>query len=248
MPAPDPVLTAAQLLAHRRRVGQGPAGPVPETVFLTFQRDLLGHLKRAYPHRRLPGFYGEVLSLKRGGGRVAVAGGFGVGAAVTAVLAEDLAAFGARQFVIVGLAGGLQAEAVMGDVVVVEAALAEVGVAQVYAPADHWPLAEPALCQRLQAALRAAHVPHRTGRTWTVEVPYQLSRAAASAHQAAGLATVEMEAGALLAVGRHLGAPTGAVLVVADRLADGQWRLEADQRPAQRSLRRAAEALINHFA
>src|SRR3990172_5186655 len=132
---PDrPILTAAELLAHRRKRGTAPAFPPPEAVIVGYQRHLVEYATRRHPVKKVNGFYGDLYLLKRTGGRVALAGGFGIGAPVTAVLVEDLAAFGVRRFVALGLAGGLQPDLRAGDLVICERAIRDEGTSRHYLP------------------------------------------------------------------------------------------------------------------
>lgn len=247
---PDqPLLTAANLLAHRRARGLVPADlTAPETVLLCFSREVMNDVMRWKSVKKLPGFYGDVMMLKRAGERVAVAGNFGLGGPVTAVLAEDLAALGARHFIIIGMAGGLQPHLQAGDLVVVDRALRDDGVSRHYLPPAPDVAASPELVAELSRALDQHNLPHHLGTTWTMDAPYRETRRAALRHQQAGVMTVEMEAAALLAVGQALGVQTGAVLVIADTLADGRWRLDVNLRAVNHMLTHVLKVLVDYLS
>jgi uridine phosphorylase len=240
-------LTANKMLAWRRERGLLSAGPPPDTVILTYSRSLFAAVRRRYSTRALKSFFGEVLALKRTNGRVAVAGNFGLGAPVTAVLVEDLVAFGVQRFVSLGLAGGLQPEMQPGEVVLASAAIGDEGVSRRYWPHGRYLQAKREWMREVGEALRAGGVDYREGQTWSFDAPYREPRDAALDHQAHGVATVEMEAAALLALGLALSVQTVSVLVVADVLADGQWQLVSNLRPVERSLKQALDALVLHW-
>lgn len=241
------ILTASQLLAWRRERGLLTDQPPPEVVLLTYSRSLFASVKRRYSTRPLKGFFGEVLALKRTNGRVAVAGNFGIGAPATAVLVEDLAAFGVRCFVSLGMAGGLQPEMQPGDVVLASEAICDEGVSRRYWPHSRYLQAKQEWVREIGEALRAGAVDFRQGQTWSFDAPYREARDAVSDHQAHGAATVEMEAAALLALGLALNVQTVSVLVVADVLADGRWELTSNLRPVERSLKQTLDALVRQW-
>jgi uridine phosphorylase len=72
---------------------------------------------------------------------VAVAGRFGIGAPVAAMVLEELVALGTREFVSIGIAGCLQPRCQFGAAVVCAGAIRDEGVSHHYLPAEKfaWP-------------------------------------------------------------------------------------------------------------
>lgn len=243
-PLDQPVFTAQDVLAYRRGRGLLPDFAPPETVVVCYARGLMTHAARRYRARRVGGFAAELLLLEETAGRVAVAGNFGVGGPATAGVVEELAALGARRFVIVGSAGGLQPDLHPGDLLVAERAVRAEGVSRHYLPPASDVAADPDLAEALGRALNSHGLAYRSGVTWTTDAPYREIRRDVLRHQQAGVLAVEMEAASLFAVGRALGVAAGAVLVVFDILSDGRWQLGQDLRPVEQSLRAALEAVI----
>src|SRR5215204_6597499 len=102
----EPVLKPSELLAHRRANGQLPNFPVPRSVIFAPQKSLADYVLRRHSTRRIKGFLGEFNLLKRPNGCIALSTGFGIGAPGIAALADELAALGVQQFVLIGMAGG----------------------------------------------------------------------------------------------------------------------------------------------
>ena len=106
---PDqPVFTAANLLVLKRKQGLLPKVDPPHSVILVFQSSLFDYATRKYPTNKISGFVGQLHLLKRTSGRVGLLGKFGLGAPVAAALVDELAAWGVKRFMGIGLAAGVQ--------------------------------------------------------------------------------------------------------------------------------------------
>ncbi len=239
----EPILSAADLLTQRWRTGHAPKVPPPHTVIIGYQHSTMAALLKRYRHVKVDGFSGDLHLLKTRGQPFGVLHPGGPGAPIIATALEELIAFGARRFVSIGLAGGLQSELQAGDVVIANRALRDEGTSYHYLPPARSVEADPALLQRLSAALSAQHLVHSVGASWTTDAPYRETRRQVEAHRAEGVKTVEMEAAALFAVGQRLNAPTAAIFIIGDRLADLVWQPPADRQVLDRSLRTVAEII-----
>ncbi len=242
-PLDQPVISARDTVEYRRRRGLLADFEPPHIVAVCFSRGLVAHVPRRYRARRAAGLAGE-LWLLEGPARAAVIGNFGVGAPAMGSVVEELAALGARRFVIVGSAGGLQPDLRPGGLVLATRALRDEGLSRHYLPPAPDVAAEPAFVDALGRALTARQLAYRSGITWTTDAPYREIRRDVLRHQQAGVLTVEMEAAALFAVGQALGLETAALLVVLDVLADGRWHLDLDLRPVEQGLQAALDAVV----
>lgn len=237
------LFSAADMLAFRRRAGDGPKFNPPRGVVLCYQSDSLRYAKRAYRGRKQSGFMGEFFLLKRTQDEVGAAGNFGIGAPVTAVLLEELAAFGVNHFISVGIAGGIGASR-SGELVLVESAIRDEGTSSHYLPPSTEVNASSELVARMGAALTTTGQSFQVGTSWTTDAPYREKIADLKRYRQQGVLTVEMEAAALFAVGRSLGLKVCAGLVVGDTLEGDGWRLDHDVRSVQRGLRILVDAAI----
>src|SRR5512146_522305 len=89
-----PVFTAADALRERWKRSRPPKVRPPETVILCYQPDLMGYARRGFAIQRVSGFFGDVYLIKVSGGKIALAGNFGIGAPAAVIQMEELAAFG----------------------------------------------------------------------------------------------------------------------------------------------------------
>jgi uridine phosphorylase len=219
-----PVLTAAGMLEYRRRSGTAPKVSPPHAAILCFQPGLLSEIKKRYRLKKIDGFFGDFYLVKSISGEVAVLCNFGIGAPAAVVLLEDLAAFGVKRFISIGLAGGLQGNMRFGDIVIPEKAIRGEGTSSYYQEPSLYAVPSPLIQRSLQAQLQAMQLAYRSGTTWTTDAPYREMRSIVQDYQERGVLAVDMEASALFAAGRCLGIQIGAAFSIADTLNGLQWR------------------------
>ena len=232
----EPVLKPSELLAHRRANGQLPNFPIPRSVIFAPQKSLADYVLRRHPARQIDGFLGQFYLLKRPTGRIALSTGFGIGAPVVAALVDEFAALGVQQFVLIGMAGGLQPELKMGSLVISTSTIRGEGVSHHYLPVDATVDASHELSHGLSKTLTKYNQLHTSGQTWTTDAPFRELRKIVLEHQRAGVLAVDMEAAALFSVARSLDLSAVAIFSIADRLAGGHWKLSNDMTAAQKGL------------
>ena len=235
------ILTAVKMAEYRKQKRPSP----PETMILCYQTPLLRHAVKKQKGKKIAGFPGEVYLLQKTDGRVGIAGRFGVGAPITAVLAEDFATWGARQFVIIGLAGAISPDLQPGDVTVASKALRDEGTSHHYLPSERYVNASPELTAVIQQALAQQNIPFTAGPAWTTDAPYRETAVEVTQYQQEGILTVDMEAAALFAVAKYKGVEAAAVFCVSDSVARGRWQPVADRKVVERRLFALFDALIS---
>jgi len=242
------ILTASQSFAYRRRLGKGPSGTPPERVIFCFKPWLADWGAKQWRGQRIDGFMGDLHRLRRLGSRVAIASRFGIGGPVVGVLVEDLAAWGVREFLAVGTAGGLAANLTAGDVILAVQAVRQDGVSAHYLPEGDVVAGDGRLLDTWQRNVTSQPYPLRVGNVWTTSAPYRETAAAVAQAMALGALAVEMEAAALFAVAKARGRAAAAGVVVSDSLADGRWQPAPDQKvvaAGMRALLRAAVTMMS---
>ncbi len=244
----DPVLKPSALLAYRRAHGQLPDFPAPRAVVFAPQKSLADHVLRRYSTKRIKGFLGEFHLLKRSNGQAAFSTNFGIGSPVIAGLTDEFAALGVKQFVLIGMAGGLQPELTTGSLVISTGAMRGEGVSGHYLPPS--PIVESSMemAHGISEVLTKQNCPHTLGVTWTTDAPFRELRKDVLEHQRQGVLAVDMEAAAMLAVARSMNLSAVAMFAIADQLSGGQWRMSDDLRPAQKGLSVLFEAAYEYLS
>jgi len=248
----DSVLKPSQLLAYRRANGQLPDFPAPRAVIFAPQKSLADYVLRKHSVKQIKGFLGEFYLLKRTDGRIALSTDFGIGSPVIGGLTDEFAALGVKQFILIGMAGGLQPELTTGSLVISTSAMRGEGVSQHYLPANRTVDSSPELIQGINQILTRQNRPHSLGVTWTTDAPFRELRKDVLEHQQQGVLAVDMEAAAMLAVAKANRCEAVALFSVADQLSGGHWRMANDLRLAQEGLTvlfdAAFEFLMDHPA
>jgi len=232
----DPILTPSALLAYRRANGQLPDFPPPRTVIFAPQKSLADYVRRRHSLKQVKGFLGEFYLLKRTSGQIAFSTNFGIGAPVIGGLTDEFAALGVKQFILIGMAGGLQPELTTGSLVISTSAIRGEGVSQHYLPPNRTVDSSSELVQGISQTLTNQNQPYHLGTTWTTDAPFRELRRDVLEHQREGVLAVDMEAAAMLSVARSMDLPAVALFSIADQLSGGQWRMANDLRPAQKGL------------
>ena len=207
---------------HRNKSAS--ALPPPEAVILCYQSSLMAHILEQHQTTTTEqGSLVKLHSLNETENRIAVAGGFGIGAPGAIVVLEELIVQGIRRFLSIGTAGSLQRHLTIGDIVVCNRAIRDEGTSHHYLPPDMYAHASPAVTARLVDALQTTGTPHSVGTSWTIDAPYRETIAEVQHYQAEGVLTVEMEAAALFAVAAYRGVEMGSLLTISDTLGDLKW-------------------------
>lgn len=148
--------------------------------------------------------------------------GFGVGAPAMAMALEVLIALGVKEFVLLGIAGSLQPEAVAADVVLCDGAAADEGTSAHYSPKEFL-RPSASLTRKLGAELKKAKLDFHTGPTWTTDALFRETAQEVAHYQKKNIITVEMEASAFFAVCAQKKVKGAAAFVISDELHRLKW-------------------------
>jgi uridine phosphorylase len=244
----DAFFSPEEYLAYLRQLGEVPDFALPEGAIFCFQNSLLRHIRQTYAVEPVTFFSGEFYLLPELDRRVAVSGGFGIGAPIVITILEELVALGVRRFVSIGTAGALAKSLGIGDIVICDRAIRDEGVSHHYLAPARYAHASLALTDRLEVAVRGLGVTPARGASWTIDTPYRETVAEARHYQAEGVLTVEMEAAALFAVAAYRGVEMAAAFTITDSLAEMVWNPQFHASDTKASLitlfTAAAQALL----
>jgi uridine phosphorylase len=242
------VIEPARVIQERKKVGLHPSCPVPAGAIMCYDTAFWrwvcaspgnvegdGWLKGAY---LVPCKGSWILVLK--------VPGFG---APTAVLTlEELAAFGIKEFVNLGTAGGLQPNMNIGDIVICDRAIRDEGTSHHYLPVEKYAFSSPELTENLCTAFERKGISYSKGTSWTTDAPYRETSEELRQYCADGVATVEMEASALFAVGDYRGVSVSAIFAISDILSEEDWNQGYHSEEKLKGLKKAFEVALEMIA
>jgi uridine phosphorylase len=232
-----PFFNPSDFIGYVRGLGKLGDRPAPEAVILSYQRSLFDHVCATHAVTPAEGYFGKELRyLDDFGGRIAIAGNFGVGAPAAAVMLEELIAFGSKRFVSVGTAGSLRADLPPGSLVLCDSAFRDEGTSYHYLPGGGLVYPSESLTASLRAALEGRGLAFSAGPSWTTDAIYRETPSEVLMHSGKGALVVEMEASALFAVARFRSCLIAACFSVSDTLAELAWRPEFHAETTQEGL------------
>ncbi len=137
-----------------------------------------------------------------------------------AALVEELSAFGVREFVLWGYAGGIDSNLKFGDVVAANRALKEDGVSFHYIDDDSDYIATDWFEEWTEYF---GDWGFREGVIWSCDAIYRETCTKVKKYRKAGISAVEMEVASFYSVCRYKGLKGIAFLVISDLLSDEGW-------------------------
>ncbi len=243
--AAESILQPQHTLEIRRRFGQLPRIPPPESLLFCLRNGLPERMRWQVPLRHAGRLLGDFYIVRRSRGRLGILCNFGIGAPVIASLAEEMIAFGVKRFVILSWGGSLQPALQIGSPVLCERAIRDEGVSHHYLPSGKFARADSGLTSLLKASLIKRGATCNLGATWTTDAPYRETGEEVKQYQSEGIQTVEMETAALFALGQARGVPTASIVIPSDSLAELHWQPPADMRPIDRAFETAYLAIVD---
>ncbi len=203
-PAEPAVFEPGNLLDGARRQKGLPNSRVPAGCLLDMDGELVERLVasgRAAIDPTWPCFHTRLYRWIARGAEVGVVGGT-VGAPFAVLVAEELFASGCEALISISSAGLVASDVEPPFFVLIERALRDEGTSYHYLPAARYAEADPALTDAVVRALAGSTTPLLRGASWTTDAPFRESATLIAGRRAEGVLSVEMEAAALLAMGR----------------------------------------------
>ncbi|MGH2349180.1 MAG: nucleoside phosphorylase [bacterium] len=166
-----------------------------------------------------------------------------IGAPATIVRMEEMIACGARVFLGLGNAGGLQPEAPIGTCLIPTACVREEGTSAHYISRETPVRPSSRLVEAVRTACQAEGIEVLSGPVWTTDAPYRELVSKIEAYRRQGVLGVDMETSAMYALGQVRGADVCNLLVVSDELWR-EWHPAFGQSALLEAMQRAERAIL----
>jgi len=251
-PFEKPVFLPANLLERARQQKGLTRTDVPGGCLLDFDGELLDHLARsgaAVEDRSWPCFHTRLYRWIAGETEYGVIGGT-VGAPFAVLVAEELFASGCRALISLSSAGLIAEELSPPFFLLIEKALRDEGTSHHYLRPGRFSVATPSLIDAVERRLAGSNIPVLRGASWTTDAPFRETERLIVSRRSEGIVSVEMEAAALLALGRAIGKPVVCLAHVTNTMATRGDDFEKGGAPGQEAAlivcARALDAVLAH--
>lgn len=245
------ILDPAKYLHYLQSKNPKPCLPAPHAVIFCYQPRLLSYIRQKHQAVKGDSYHSRFLYLPEYENKIAVVGGFGIGAPAATVVLEEMIAMGVEKFITVGTAGTLQANINIGDLILCNGSLRDEGVSFHYIePKENINsdldiiYAENKITDLLRTTLKSESVPFHEGLSWTIDTPYRETIDEVRSYQQKNILCVEMEAAALMAVAQYRKKSLGCLLTISDSLADLEWDPQFHSEATQSSLEKLFQVSV----
>lgn len=128
-----PLLRAKDFWDYKKKIGRIPEIDPPNGVILCYSPTLLSFIINNYDVKKIEHVFGDFFYvLDEGGSHIGICGGFGIGGPMVGILLEELTAFGIKKYISIGVAGSLQTNLKLGNIIVCDKAIRDEGVSHHY--------------------------------------------------------------------------------------------------------------------
>lgn len=198
---------------------------IPERVIILYRKSAFRNIQRDFIGRLEDWIYGEdrpLYILEHEGVSIGVIRS-GVGAPTAAFVLEELIACGAKEILEVGIAGGIQPNLDLGDIIVVTEAMRDEGASNHYFPERVKLESSERLRTAIIRSLEAEKQRFHSGPVWTTDGAYRETRRKFRKFRNNGALVVNMETSALFAVAKYRQVNIASLQVVSDILSETGW-------------------------
>lgn len=188
----------------------------PKKYILIYYPKLLNYFKRKYRPKKIKLYSLITIYQYKDVGVVCMTG---IGSPHAVTVFEELIALGGREFLNVGIAGGLKEFGVF----LCNKSIRDEGTSSHYIPHKKFAYPDKELTKRLENCLLKNNISFKKAASWTIDAPYRETKAEIQKYMKQNIATVEMESSALFTVAQIRKVKIASAFVVSDVLGKDKW-------------------------
>lgn len=217
------MISPKDFVAYEKKYGDIKKFKTPKAIIFCYSKSLMDYIVQTETYKKVRFEHSNLYLLTRTKSRVAIVGGFGIGAPIVVTLLEELIALGVKKFITIGTAGTLQKNIGIGNLVICNKAIRDEGTSYHYARPAKYAYASKNITQKLRNALDKLNRNYFIGTSWTIDAPYRETVAEAKQYQKEGVMAVDMEASAIFSVAKYRKVEAGSLFSISDSLAWLEW-------------------------
>lgn len=213
---------------------------IPEKIIICYYPGLLDYFRKKYSPDKMKITRNIEIESCGSFGMIYMTG---IGAPHAVAIVEDLIALGCREFLNIGSAGGLKNFGIF----LCEKALRDEGTSYHYLPDGDYVFPDQELTKKLEAILIKEGMEFELGTTWTTDAPYRETISEVKFFKEQGVATVDMEASALFALGEYRKVKVAAAFAVSDLLGEAKWDPQFNAKKVKTNLNSLVDLAVACF-
>jgi len=167
-----------------------------------------------------------------------------IGASAASMILEEIIAFGAKEIIEVGIAGGIQPFLKIGDIFIATGAKRDEGTSHHYFPPKVELKCDSELCQRIETHFNEQGQRFYKGVVWTTDGVYRETKKKFRKFQTEGVLGVNMETSALLAIAKYREVKLSSIQIFSDILSESGWLLGPNTKDVRNSRRKALRTAL----
>ena len=156
-----------------------------------------------------------------------------------ATQAEDLFAGGVREFIHIGLAGGINEQLKIGDIVLTDGAYNDTAVARLYGFDYNFLETSNSLTDEIHNQFTENNVTLIRGKHWTTDAGYRETWEQVIRYRSQGALCVEMEGIGLFTIAKYRQCTATAIYIITDVIDESGWHLGCDGEKISESIKKA---------
>lgn len=221
---PEVIFSPKDYIEYKTKIEGLKLDKLPKNCIAFFEPSFLKYFEKNFSLKKLSWLrHDENLSVHSIEGKDTCIVNLNYGAALSAIILEELIEGGCENFIFLGSAGTLQKNIGIGSIVVVDSAIREEGVSYHYSAPSKYSNASGKLLAKAVSVLGKNKVPFFKGRTWTTDAFYRETIEKAKLYQKEGVLCVDMETAAIYSVAEYRKKHVLVLLYVSDSSADLKW-------------------------
>ncbi|MFW9943169.1 MAG: nucleoside phosphorylase [Candidatus Thorarchaeota archaeon] len=220
----DSLFRARDFWHYKKELKIYPDIDPPKGVIFTFQTKLIDYIINNYPLKKVAHVFHDFYIIEDHNCSIGITSNFGIGAPIAAILLEELAAFGIKNFISVGTAGALQKDLKLGSLVLCEKAIRDEGTSYHYLEDEKYAYPSESLTQSVKQTIEKLGKEYSFGTSWTVDAPYRETIKEIEQYKEEGVLTVDMESSAVFAVAKYLNVDVASIFTISDYFKEKEWK------------------------
>lgn len=210
---------------------------VPRKYIFIYSPKVLNYFKKKYKPKRIKLYSLVTIYQYKDVGVVRMTG---IGSPHVATVMEELIALGGKEFLNIGIAGGLKNFGTF----LCNKSIRDEGTSSHYLTHKKFAYPDKELTKRLEKILIKNNIQFQKAPSWTIDAPYRETKAEIQKYKKEGIATVEMESSAIFVIAKVRKVKAASAFVVSDLLSDNKWEPKFGARHINQKLYKLFDAAL----